>query len=140
MKEFLIGSKVFFSQFEDFVAMDTDILIIDDNPEYDTISYMENDIHYVRWRNMPKELFIEAHKYCYNGKWIQKFLCPEFAEWLGITIDDLKEMKFCIDHLDEQHGYVKVIYDSYIENNEFRLTDEQRLAAYEVYKKERMNL
>ena len=138
MKEFLIGSKVFFSQFEDFVPVDTDILIIDDNPDYDdTISYMENGIHYVRWRNMSKELFIEAHKYCYDGKWIQKFLCPEFAKWLGITIDDLKEMKFCIDHLDNEHGYVKIVYDSYIENNDFVLTPEQLNEAYRVYKEER---
>ena len=38
------------------------------------------------------------------------------------------------DNLDDKHKYEKVIYDSYIENGEFKLTDEQLQKAYLEYK------
>ena len=141
MKEFLVGSKVFFSVFEDFNAVDTDILIIDDDPDYPVEkSYMEGNIHYIRWRNFSKEQLIQEHRYIYKGRYIQKFLVPEFIEYIGLTIDDLKELGFMIPFLDDQHNYVKVIYDAYIENNGFYLTQEQLEEAYRVYKEDRKDL
>ena len=38
------------------------------------------------------------------------------------------------EKIDEKHRYEKVIFDSYVENDGFFLTDEQRLRAYEEYK------
>jgi hypothetical protein len=139
MKEFLIGSKAFFSDFSDFVPVDTDILIIDNNidSEYPTKSWMDGDYHYVQWLEWPKEEFIEYHKTVYAGRYIQKFLVPEFAEYLGLTISDLQELHNLIDFLDGEHGYCKVVYDYYIQNNGFFLTQEQLEEAYRVYKLER---
>jgi hypothetical protein len=42
-----------------------------------------------------------------------------------------------IDNLDIKHLYEKVIYNSYIENKSFVLTDEQRDKAYLLYKQGR---
>ena len=39
--------------------------------------------------------------------------------------------------LDPKHQYEKVIFDAYLENKKFELTPEQRLQAYEIYKKSR---
>ena len=66
-----------------------------------------------------------------------KFLSPEFAEYIGLTIEELKRLKPMFDDIDEKHKYEKVIFDSYVENNGFFLTDEQRLRAYDEYKRER---
>lgn len=141
MKQFLIGSKAFFSGFQDFKAMDTDYLIIDDNPDFRiTKSYMDGDTHYVCWENMSKEQMIEEHRYIYKGRFIQKFLVPEFVEYLEFTIEDLKSVSFLLDWLDDQHSYCRVIYDAYIENNSFTLTQEQLNQAYEVYKMDRKEL
>ena len=141
MKQFLIGSKAFFSGFSDFVPMDTDYLVIYDEPDFEvTKSYMDGNIHYVCWENYSKEKFIQMHHNIYNGKYIQKFLVPEFVEYLGFTIEDLKSLEFLLDRLDEQHNYCRTIYDAYIKNNSFTLTQEQLARAYEVYKEDRKEL
>lgn len=141
MKQFLIGSKAFFSSFKDFKAVDTDYLVIDDNPDFRiTKTYMDGDNHYIYWENMSKEQMIEEHRYIYKGRFIQKFLVPEFVEYLGFTIDDLKSVAFLLDWLDDKHSYCRVIYNAYIENNSFTLTQEQLNQAYEVYKMDRKEL
>ena len=68
---------------------------------------------------------------------VGKFLVPEFAEYIGLTIDDLKKLDSMFEELDEKHQYEVLIYNSYIDNNGFFLTDEQRDEAYRVYKEAR---
>ena len=68
---------------------------------------------------------------------VGKFLVPEFIKEVGITIDHLKQLSSLIERLDDQHKYEKVIYDSYIANNDFTLTDEQLNDAYNTYLKYR---
>lgn len=63
-----------------------------------------------------------------------KFLIPTFIEAIGFTIEDLKKLQPLADNLDVKHKYEKVIYYSYIENGEFKLTDEQLQKAYLEYK------
>ena len=85
------------------------------------------------YRNLDKQGFI---KDCLNSNLPMKagkFLVPEFAKYLGLTIEDLKILKPVIANIDDKHEYEKVIYDSYIENNDFYLTEEQRLSAYTLY-------
>lgn len=66
-----------------------------------------------------------------------KFLVPEFVNEIGMTIEDLKQLEPLAKALDTKHQYEKIIYDAYIENNKFELTEEQLNAAYSEYKKER---
>ena len=68
-----------------------------------------------------------------------KFLSPELAEYMNITIDDLKLFQSAFDNIDKRHTYEKVIYESYIKNNAFVLTDEQRNEAYKLYKENKKN-
>ena len=63
-----------------------------------------------------------------------KFLVPTFVEAIGFTIEDLKKLQPLADNLDDKRKYEKVIYDSYIQNNDFALTDEQLQKAYLEYK------
>ena len=86
---------------------------------------------------MTKEQLLELHKGCKLGMCLGKFLIPEFNEKFGITVEDLKELSSLLDHLDDKHLYEKIIYDAYLENNDFSLTDEQRQNAYNEYKKHR---
>lgn len=65
---------------------------------------------------------------------IGKFLVPEFVQEIGFTIEHLKKLKPLAEKLDGRHKYEKVIYDAYIENGAFKLTEEQRSKAYEQYK------
>ena len=141
-----MGSGPFFSMFQDYLIYHTNginnILIIDDIDEADyeyEKTYMDetSHSHIARWKNIPKNELIEYHKYIYSGRYVGKFLIPEYAEYIGLTIDDLKKIHNLTDCLDPKHLYEKIIYDSYIENNGFYLKDEQRNKAYEEYKRER---
>ena len=65
---------------------------------------------------------------------IGKFLVPEVCEYLGFAIEHLKRLKPVVDRIDDKHKYEKVIYNSYIKNNAFFLTDDQRREAFLEYK------
>ena len=54
---------------------------------------------------------------------VGKFLNKEFNEYLGFTIDDLKVFNELFNELDKEHLYEKRIYEYYIENNKFELTE-----------------
>ena len=57
-----------------------------------------------------------------------------FIKELGITIEDLKRLEPLLECLDEKHKYERIIYFSYIENNDFYLTETQLDQAYKIYK------
>ena len=143
-RKFLIGSRAIFSGYKDFESISTDYdwLIIEDEPSKDYILYDEDDEmvgknHYIRWKNIPKEELLHFHKGCYTGTFIQKFLCPEYAEYLNLTIEELMSIGHMVNYLDDDHTYEKIVYDSYVENHGFFLTEEQKEKAYEEYKNAR---
>lgn len=68
---------------------------------------------------------------------IGKFLVPEFIHEFNLTINDLKRLYPLVIKLDDRHKYEEVIYNSYIENNDFNLTNEQIKEAYKIYLKYR---
>ena len=88
---------------------------------------------------MSKDEFLEYElEHCKKAKMVVgKLLVPELVKYINITIDDLKKCKFAIDEIQEKHSYEKIIYDAYIKNNDFILTQEQRDKAYQEYKKYR---
>jgi predicted DNA binding protein len=58
-----------------------------------------------------------------------------------LTEDELKDieiefskLKPLVDKLDSKHIYEKSIYNDYISNNSFNLTDKQLETAYNIYK------
>jgi len=86
---------------------------------------------------MSADEFVEYTLHSKLPMEIGKFLVPEVAKYLGFTIEHLKKLKPIVDSLDKNHRYEKIIYESYIENSDFILTEEQRRAAFDEYKKER---
>lgn len=138
-KTFVTGSKTFFTCYDDFRPKDTDTVVLTDD-------WLGNNIHtqlsagpscIFTWKPLTPEKFIEVTLKTKAPMSICKFLNPEFSKEIGFTIEHLKQLQSVRDRLDEKHLYLGVIFDAYINNNDFRLTDEQRLQAYEVYKKAR---
>ena len=68
---------------------------------------------------------------------IGKYLVPEFCAEIGFTIEDLPKVSSLLDRLDDKHKYEKILYDCYIENGSFALTNEQRQRAFKSYKESR---
>lgn len=68
---------------------------------------------------------------------VGKFLVPEFIKEFKLSINDLKRLEPIIAKLDDKHKYEEVIFRSYLENNDFVLTDEQREEAFRIYNNNR---
>jgi hypothetical protein len=85
-------------------------------------------------RHSSKEEYIDWALKSSIGMVVGKFLVPEFCAKIGFTIEDLPKVAPLLEKLDDKHVYEKIIYNSYIENGSFTLTDEQRDRAYESYR------
>ena len=58
-------------------------------------------------------------------------------QWV-LRLSNLVNICILFDSIDEKHTYEKIIAESYIENNGFFLTKEQRDRAYDDYKRARL--
>ena len=135
----LVGSNVFFKDIEGFTSKDTDILEFVDNPtDFKNVRQFKfPDKCVFQWRKMSIDELIDMTLSRNFPMEIGKFLVPEFIKEMNVTIDHLKRLIPLINRLDDKHKYEKVIYESYIENNGFYLTDEQLKNAYKIYIKYR---
>ena len=135
----LVGSNVFFKDIEGFASKDTDILEFVDNPtDFKNVRQFKfPDKCVFQWRKMPIDELIDMTVSRNFPMEIGKSLVPEFIKEFKLSIDDLKRLEPIIVKLDDKHKYEEVIYNSYIENNAFYLTDKQLKNAYETYLKYR---
>ena len=135
--KFIVGSTCFFNGLNGFASKDIDELWIVDEWHLNGKSFLlkTNKMDIILYPSQSKEEFIEND--LENGDMIKlgKYLSPKFISYIGMEMDDLKKLKPLYDKLDAKHSYQKVIFDSYIENNGFYLTDGQLSKAYEIYKK-----
>ena len=141
---YLTGSRAFFNSYEDFNSKDIDYVEIIDSEEFPRKRIIRdengNSVH--QWRRKDKEVMIQEIEAMPTSGAVVAFLIPEFANEIGLTINELKTLQehiYRICELYPKYSYYKVIYDSYIINNSFMLTDEQRLNAYTKYRKYRPN-
>ena len=136
----LVGSNAFFKDIEGFTSKDIDILeFVDDPTDFKNVRQFKFPHKCVfQWRKMPIDELIDITLFRNFPMEIGKFLVPEFIKEFKLSIDDLKRLKPIISKLDDKHKYEEVIYNAYIENNDFVLTDEQRQEAYRVYNKYRI--
>lgn len=141
MERIIIGSKYFFSCYEDFQPHDTDEIEIIETTEFRNVKYIRDLVNkkclFLLKKQSSRQDYINWALQCKSGMVIGQFLVPEFNAAIGLSVEDLKQLSPLLDRLDEKHMYEKIIYDAYIENNCFALTPEQRLAAYESYKQTR---
>lgn len=125
---FKVGSTYFFKDYPSFISKDIDEVEFEENPKlykyFMQFRKTDGSRCLFKWKKMSADEFV---KYMLNTKTpmeIGKFLVPEVANYLGFTIEHLKQLQPVIDKLDNKHKYEKIIYDSYIENNDFYMTQE----------------
>lgn len=139
MDKILIGSQYFFSCYDDFASKDIDELQIVDTNEFlqmRQITGMGKCLFQLK-RHQSKEDYIAWALQSNIGMVIGKFLIPEFCEAIGFTIEDLPRLVSLLTKLDDKHKYEEIIFNSYLENGSFALTNEQREQAYKSYKNSR---
>lgn len=133
-----MGSRYFFGRYPGFHSHDTDYVDVVDTNEFKekrVIRGQGKDMFILKKK--PKEHLIQDALKSELPMVVGKFLVPEFNKLIDFTIADLPKLLPQFEKLDEKHQYEKIIYDAYIENNSFTLTDEQRDAAYASYKETR---
>lgn len=139
MNKILIGSQYFFSCYDDFNSKDIDELEIVETNEFKQIRQItgRGKCLFQLRRHNTKDEYIAWALQSELGMVVGKFLVPEFCDQIGFTVEDLPQLKPLINKLDKKHMYEKIIYNSYINNGSFSLTNEQRNAAYKSYKESR---
>jgi hypothetical protein len=135
----LVGSTYFFQHIDGFLSKDNDFVEFVENPKtFDNIRHLRSKNECIfQWRKCSANEMIEIHKNRTCGMEIGKFLVPQVCKEIGFTIENLKQLKHLVDNLDEKHYYEKIIYEAYIQNNDFVLSEDQLLLAYNEYKKYR---
>lgn len=143
MKKIVIGSYPFFHTYSDYNSHDKDFIVFEENPtQFKTFMNIrlfkqKTDTYY--FKDLPKEELLQSElKRIENIPMaINKFLVPEVCKYKGITLEDLKPFEFLFEKIDDKHKYLGVIYQFYLQNGDFILTQEQRDIAYKEYKKYR---
>lgn len=130
-----IGSNVFFKSFPDFNPHDSDYIEFKSDLKNSFRLKIQNNDYLLYPKYWTKEDYIKDCEILPMKA--GKFLVPEFCEKIGFTIEDLPKIKEFIDNIDDKHSYEKIIYNAYIQNQSFTLTDEQRKNAYIDYKSKR---
>lgn len=132
---FLTGSIVFFKDMPNYNPHDIDRVCILDYPIFgDHVVEMRKDgVDTFFVYNGGKDYLIDQCIKANVPMSICKFLNSDFANYLDMNIDDLKKLKNLSEKMDNKHLYLKMIYDFYIDNNGFYLTDKQRELAYQEY-------
>ena len=137
-KRFKVGSQAFFSMYPDFTPSDIDEVEFEEKPrlfrDFMQIRKKDRTRCLFIWRKMDPDEFVDYALRSRTPMEAGKFLVPEVAEYLGITLDHLRRLGPVLDKLDPKHEYERVIFEAYLENGGFWLTQEQRDHAYTLYK------
>ena len=138
-KKFLVGSRAFFECYNDFVPHDTDwIEMVGPSQPFQYRHTIRNKVCHILLRHEKNAQEYIDYALQQGAPIVAgKFLVPEFAQAIHLSIDELKQLEPLFNHVDDKHKYQIIIFNSYIQNNDFILTDEQRFAAYNEYKKYR---
>ena len=138
--KFLVGSAYFFKGLNNFTPKDIDYVIIEDNPKYynNTMTVRGRGQDIMFFKNRSKQDFIKMSLQSKLPMVVGKFLIPEFNQYIGFTLDDLKLLQPQFDKMDKKHLYEVFIYKCYLENNNFTLTQEQLKESFEIYKQNKI--
>lgn len=139
IKKFLVGSRYFFSCYSDFQSKDIDELELVETTDFKFLRQLSGCGRCLFQLNKQPsvEYYIDYALRTGPAMAVCKFLVPEFCEAIGFKLSDLPKLQSLIDKLDPKHIYLKVIFESYLENGTFVLTNDQRLKAYSSYKEAR---
>lgn len=142
MNRILVGSSYFFSQYPDFMPKDIDEVELIDHPPFKQMRQITGQGHclFQLRKHESTEEYIQCALQSNLGMVVGKFLVPEFCELISFTIADLPRLYPLIQKLDEKHMYEAIIFDSYLQNGDFVLTESQRKRAYYSYQISRQNL
>lgn len=139
MDKHLVGSRAFFADMVGFHSKDYDYLILVDKPQgfkWRREQSMRGVCTFEYKRDTPAAMIAKTIEND-DAMLLGKFLVPEVAQAIGATIEDIKFLEVLLPKLDDKHKYEESIFNAYLTNGDFTLTDEQRKRAFSIYQKAR---
>ena len=139
MKKYLVGSRAFFSGMEGFSPKDQDFLVLESAP----LDYEWRREQHLRgvctffYKIEPPAQMVQRCLNARDALQLCKFLVPEVAVELRMSVDDIRPLETMLPLLDEKHRYYEIIFRAYMTNGSFTLTEAQRLEAYKSYTESR---
>ena len=135
MSRILVGSQYFFAQYPYFKSKDIDEVEIIETNEFQHLKQIsrKGSCLFIMRQQQNKDDYINWALKSKAGMVLGKFLVPEFCQEIDFTIKDLPKLAPLLARLDRRHQYERIIYNSYLSNGAFYLTEEQRDAAYASY-------
>lgn len=137
----ITGSKAFFCDIPGFVPKDDAyIYIVEPNEveyKWKNVIRRGNSCYFYIVRHSVEELINHAIMFEQSMS-LCHFIQSVIADELGVTITHLPSLAPLRERLDEEHEYLGVIFDFYLENEEMTLSNEQLTQAYEAYKNARL--
>lgn len=132
-----VGSRRFFGGLKDYQSDSNAFVQVIDAPKGFSFVKETNlyGRHLFQWARLAPQEYVEYALKKGAPEQIGKFLVPEFCSEIGFTLSDLRQLEPLLDKLDEEHKYYRLIYNAYMANGDFTLTDEQRQAAYEEWRR-----
>lgn len=139
MKKYLVGSRAFFSGMEGFHSKDEDYLVLEDNPIGYNLRHEQSlrGICTFYYKRLPIEQLVQRCLNAHDALQLGKFLVPDVAAELRMSVDDIRPLETLLPLLDEKHRYYEIIFRAYLTNGSFTLTEAQRLEAYKSYTESR---
>lgn len=139
MSKIVVGSRAFFGGLEGFRSKDYDYLELVENPKGFKWRHEQSlrGVCTFRYKREPVADMVRRTIESGDPLLVGKFLVPEVAGAIGATVNDILPLEALLPKLDDKHRYAAVIFEAIKQNNSFELTDEQRAAAYKVYKQAR---
>lgn len=134
MKRFLTGSALFFKDYSDYILHDLDYIEVVNSQNKFKKEMPHDGCDVWRYIKATNEEYINYALQSKDSYELGTFLCPSFCRVFNISIEHLKKLESLKNNLWPEHEYLKIIYDSYIENNGFFLKKSQLDKAYKVYK------
>lgn len=138
--EYKTGSRAFFDGIEGFKPSDSDWVSFDTNRSTNFCRHGNHETLFIWKEDTAEEILADLVEQgtSANPAAVILFLIPEVIERIGMTFDKLPELTPFIEKLDNKHKYIEVIYNAYLDNEDFTLTEEQLQEAYENYLSSRM--
>lgn len=139
MERILIGSRAFFGGYDDFCNDYNRYLEMVDNIKSPLREEMLlRGVYTVKYKKESGKKLISKSLETGDPVSIAKFLVPEVAKAIKVKVSDLQPLECLLPKLDKKHQYIATLYQAVKENGGFDITQEQRDAAYEVYKAARV--
>ena len=133
---FTVGSQAFFKDKPDFKPHDKDLLmIVDEGNGFKFSKQLStgSTCYIYLVKHSVKDILNFVLQDKVTPLQVCKFFVPEVSEFLGMTLANFKKLEPKVRKLTGKHQYYQIIFDAYVANGSFALSEEQLEEAYASY-------